>query len=285
MARARNIKPSFFRNPDLAELDSVTRLLFIGLWTIADREGRLEDRPRYIKFELLPSDQFDIDGALDALQSRGFILRYTHGARRFIQVLNFVKHQNPHVKEAPSTIPAPGEHDASTVLATLNPESPLLNPDSGNLIPDSLLPEPDAASAAEREQEDEKKPKRPQQKYPDDFETFWKAYPSGNGNKARSYDQWKRIAPDAELMADILAGVELWKQSDRWKRGFVKAAETWLKDAWWANDPPGIPMVNGRKSLDIRDYAPSEWPALAYGPVNSPEERELSRQAAERLMG
>ncbi len=129
------------------------------------------------------------------------------------------------------------------------------------------------------------KPKRPQSKYPDDFETFWQAYPSGNGNKQRSYEQWKRIKPDADLLADILAGLDLWKQSDRWRRGFVKAAETWLKDAWWANDPPGMPTVNGVRSFDIRDYAPSEWPALAYGPANTPEERELSRQAAERLMG
>lgn len=45
MARARNIKPAFFMNDELAEIDPLGRLLFIGLWTIADREGRLEDRP------------------------------------------------------------------------------------------------------------------------------------------------------------------------------------------------------------------------------------------------
>lgn len=129
------------------------------------------------------------------------------------------------------------------------------------------------------------KPKRPQTKYPDDFETFWQAYPSGNGNKQRSYEQWKRIKPDAELLAEILAGLERWKQSDRWKRGFVKAAETWLKDAWWANDPPGMPTKNGVKSYDINDYTYAEWERLAYGPAHTPEELELSRQAMERLMG
>ena len=41
MARARNIKPGFFRNADLAELTFEARLLFIGLWTLADSEGRL----------------------------------------------------------------------------------------------------------------------------------------------------------------------------------------------------------------------------------------------------
>lgn len=46
MARARNIKPGFFINEDLVELPFSTRLLFAGLWIIADREGRLGERDR-----------------------------------------------------------------------------------------------------------------------------------------------------------------------------------------------------------------------------------------------
>ena len=53
MARTRSIKPSFFDNEILGDLPPLTRLLFIGLWGIADREGRLEDRPKRIKKELL----------------------------------------------------------------------------------------------------------------------------------------------------------------------------------------------------------------------------------------
>ena len=45
MARARNIKPGFFKNELLVGLPYEYRLLFIGLWTIADRDGRFEDRP------------------------------------------------------------------------------------------------------------------------------------------------------------------------------------------------------------------------------------------------
>ena len=67
MARARNIKPGFFRNADLAELPIEARLLFIGLWTIADREGRMEDRPKQIKMELFPADSLDCDDLLDQL--------------------------------------------------------------------------------------------------------------------------------------------------------------------------------------------------------------------------
>jgi hypothetical protein len=107
MARSRNIKPGFFRNEDLVELPYESRLLFIGLWTIADREGRLEDRPKRIKMELFPADSLDVDVCLNQLQAGGFILRYAVESDRYVQVLAFSKHQNPHQKEQPSTIPAP----------------------------------------------------------------------------------------------------------------------------------------------------------------------------------
>jgi len=51
MSRSRNIKPGFFRNADLVELPVETRLLFIGLWGLADREGRMSDRPKQIKIK------------------------------------------------------------------------------------------------------------------------------------------------------------------------------------------------------------------------------------------
>lgn len=154
--RARNIKPGFFRNDVLAELEPLTRILFSGLWCIADREGRLEDRPKRIKADVLPYDECDIDAMLDDLASAGFIQRYTVENVEYIAILAFSKHQNPHKNEAGSTIPAPtGEtdsdseaeqHSTSTVQAqykhTTNPA------DSGFLIPDSLIPDTKTAREA-----------------------------------------------------------------------------------------------------------------------------------------
>lgn len=105
MARARNIKPGFFRNADLVELPVETRLLFIGLWTLADREGRLEDRPKQIKMEIFPADSFDVGSMLDQLQSAGFVDRYEVDSIKVLEVLNFIKHQDPHYKEKASELP------------------------------------------------------------------------------------------------------------------------------------------------------------------------------------
>lgn len=167
MPRARNIKPGFFTNDELAELPALTRLLFIGLWCIADREGRLEDKPKRIKVETLPYDDFDVDAALSDLMRAGFLTRYSVDGARYIQIDKFAKHQNPHVKEAESTIPAPDKSGASTGQESKpeqpKPERATLIPDSGLLIPDSIdmsgkpddaPPAPDKKSTLTRQAEE-----------------------------------------------------------------------------------------------------------------------------------
>lgn len=117
MARARNIKPGFFKNEYLAELPFAARILFAGLWTLSDRGGRLEDRPKKIKAEILPYDDCDVDDLLNKLANspERFIVRYEVDGRRYIAIRKFVEHQNPHIKEAASVIPAPDKHCAGTV--------------------------------------------------------------------------------------------------------------------------------------------------------------------------
>lgn len=130
MARARNIKPGFFKNAELAECSFAARLVFPGLWMLADRCGRMLDRPKQIKGELLPYDSENMDSLLDELARCNFILRYAVEGKRYIQIVNFEKHQYPHIKEAPSTIPAPDKNCACPVQKRLNPESLILNPES-----------------------------------------------------------------------------------------------------------------------------------------------------------
>ncbi|WP_298129000.1 hypothetical protein [Ferrovum sp.] len=151
MARSRNIKPGFYLNDQLAECSLLARFIFPGLWMLADRAGRLEDRPLRIKAAILPYDNADINKLLSELHGTGMIVRYEIDKNKYIQVVNFEKHQNPHVREPESTIPAPFQHHSSTGLAPVQhqsstsparliPDSLLLIPDSPLLNPDSLIP-------------------------------------------------------------------------------------------------------------------------------------------------
>jgi len=138
--RSRNIKPGFFDNEILGKLDPITHLLFAGLFMLADREGRLEDRPDRIKAKIFPyRDGIDINGELTVLSRLGFIHRYKVGEKPYIEVINFLRHQSPHHTEKKSEIPPKPAVSADNGEPTVN--SPLLDgenpPDS--LIPDSLI--------------------------------------------------------------------------------------------------------------------------------------------------
>jgi len=182
MARARNIKPGFFKNDELAQCAHGARLLFVGLWCLADREGRLEDRPLRIKGELFPYDNCDVDAWLLELSAHHFITRYEVGGTKYIQVNKFKKHQSPHFKEGASTIPAPGSSGA-------DPSAAALIPDSGYLIPDSLKPKPGANTGREVSGRKRKAKASKPEGYSPDFLAFWEAYPSLR--KTKKQPTWK----------------------------------------------------------------------------------------------
>lgn len=120
MGRLRTLKPEFFTHESLCELGALHRLLYAGLWCYADREGRLEDRPRYLKTVILPYDNCDVDAMLADLEHRGFIVRYEAGEKSCIAIPAFHRHQRPHPKERPSELPPPpvGAFSGGPRLAT-----------------------------------------------------------------------------------------------------------------------------------------------------------------------
>jgi len=129
--RARNIKPGFFKNDELAALPPLVRILFQGLWCYADYRGNLEDRPARIKIEILPYDDCNVVEMIDALEEAGFVQRYLVNGARYLHIPKFLKHQNPHKNERlkGSKIPQPlssaGENlDTEAYFAVSGAEHP-----------------------------------------------------------------------------------------------------------------------------------------------------------------
>ena len=153
--RARNIKPGYYRDADLAECSIEARYIVPGLWMLADREGRMKDKPKQIKMELCPIDEFDIDALLAELEKAGHLIRYEVEGKAYIQIRNFLKHQNPHKHEPASDIPEPQDMschvDRSTDTSShAHPtsDSGFLNSDPGLLNPDSCTEEGGEEAAA-----------------------------------------------------------------------------------------------------------------------------------------
>lgn len=149
MARSRNIKPGFYKNEDLAECSIWARFIFPGLWMLADRQGRLEDRPKRIKGELLPFDSQDVEPLLHELASKkdsqgiAFIVRYKNSDGAFIQISKFLTHQSPHYSEKSSVIKPPIFPELCGHDEGLKPENSEKTPiiKRGSQPPDSLIPD------------------------------------------------------------------------------------------------------------------------------------------------
>lgn len=145
--RARNIKPGFYKNEDLAECSPWARLIFPGLWMLADRDGRLEDRPKRIKAELLAFDSQEIEPLLGELEAHGFLVRYRNEDGAFIQISKFSTHQTPHYSEKGSVIKPPLLQESTAHKETKAPRELQENSEGktvlkrGSQPPDSLNPD------------------------------------------------------------------------------------------------------------------------------------------------
>ena len=123
MGRIRTIKPEFFKHERLFDLEMETkfpiRIAFAGLWTCVDRAGRFEWRPRMLKTEILPYDNLDFTSVLDALTTRGFVIKYQANNREYGFIPSFNTHQVINNRERDSILPQPPDNieeiDASSM--------------------------------------------------------------------------------------------------------------------------------------------------------------------------
>jgi hypothetical protein len=104
MARIRTIKPEFFTSDDICALSPLARLLYVGLWCEADRDGRLVWTPGVLKRRYLPDDSCDIEALCAELVTRGLVRLYGDG---LACIPSFARHQHVNVREAQSKLPAP----------------------------------------------------------------------------------------------------------------------------------------------------------------------------------
>lgn len=108
--RSRIVRPGYFTNENLAALEPHARLLYEGLWLLADNNCRLEDKPERIKATLFPYEpQIDIHNLLSLLEAEPecFIVRYAVEDRKIIWIPKMAEHQPIHWQELSFDLPSP----------------------------------------------------------------------------------------------------------------------------------------------------------------------------------
>ena len=188
MPRRRSLSPEFFKDEDLACLPFEARLLFQGLWCYADRAGRLEDRPKYLKAELFPYDKVDVEKLITLLASpqctdrptKVFIRRYAVDDRNYLEIPEFTKHQTPHHTEHKSRIP---EFNGSLTVSSLLDNGALTVKErlKNSVVQDAHYPISDPISDQRPETPNRREKSKTKTPLPDDFGLSGKVKDWGTG--------------------------------------------------------------------------------------------------------
>lgn len=206
MGRIRTIKPEFPQSESMGRCSRDARLLFIMLWTMADDEGRARAAPRMLASLLYPYDDdagTHLTQWLFELERQGCIQLYEHGGNAYLQIDKWLEHQRID-KPSKSKLPAPADK------------------------PREHSQKPREASAAEGNGKEgngrDQLPDKPGKnvfEYPEDFQAFWKAYPTDqNMPKKPAYQQWKRLSEEkrAQAMAAIAGFKAYCEKNKSWYR-------------------------------------------------------------------
>ena len=222
MARIRYIKSEFWKDEDIAELPYQTRLFYIGMWNFADKSGRLEDRPKWLKVEIFPYDNVDAEKILVELSKpksnslRPFIQRYSDNGKKYIQILSWNEHQKPHHQEQNSKIPEPPliETLTETIMVNRNGECA------------SSKPGEDTPNIHRTSTEHKKQLKT------FDFESVWQSYPEGKKiGKKLALGHFNTSVKTDEDFANIKKALKNYTNSQRVRIGFGKDGCNWF-DEW-----------------------------------------------------
>lgn len=184
--------------------------------------------------------------AINDLEAMGAVeVRRRHGhANIYLIRLDCLPDKPPYIPPYDETAPRVDGVTTDTMTPrqnvtpdNLSSESDKMSPQNGQNVTsrgDKMSPKP----PGEPSEEPSKNHHTARASLRESFEQFRQAYPRGHINPKSAWDAWQRLNPDPELVELIMIGLERWKASDQWQRGYVKHAHNWLDQAWWDMDPP-----------------------------------------------
>lgn len=93
MARKRMIDPNIWQSEDFSKLSTLGKLVFIGLFSLADDEGKGRCNPVYLRSTLFPYDEnlksTDIDKTLLEISSNMSIIFYSNDGSNYYSLYNW----------------------------------------------------------------------------------------------------------------------------------------------------------------------------------------------------
>lgn len=238
--RIRSTKPEFWRSERVCSIeDWGTRLLLKGLESYVDDNGVGKDDLALIVADVFPRDLSRnptgtlrrVSEGLDTLSEAGLLWRYEDDGTRLLYISFW---------ESIQRIEKPTRGRFRRPDGTMNYRDSEIREPSGNAP--VTLREPSGLEQRNRGTEEQvvvaasTPSKRKRHEYSEQFEEFWKAYPSeGAKDKPKAYAAWSKAIKTADP-ADIIAGAKRYALVA--KPGYTKYAQGWLTGERWNDDPP-----------------------------------------------
>lgn len=234
MARIRNIKPDFWTDEKLVELETWERLLFIGLWNFADDEGYMPYSPKRIKMQVFPGDSLEVSRGVQSLISIGAVELFDSEYGQVLHVSKWSKHQkvsNPS-KSKYSTVdlaPLDGKPRKQAVPEQETLEVPLNGTEDSREL--------------RKERERERGVIKDLSSKPDEFDQWYSRYPKKEAKEA-ARKAFVKARKSVDLKA-LIEGADKYAAAMKDKdRQYVALPATWLNAGRWADEiseTPGQP--------------------------------------------
>lgn len=301
MSRIRTVKPDFFRHEELFEAEKKyqlpLRLAFAGLWTCCDREGRFRWKPRQLKLDIIPYDDIDFSRVLDALATRGFVVKYEIAGEVYGYIPSWNKHQVINPREKASDLPPPQKNFPASLEPQQNQGLP--RDDDASMTREARDSEAHVRARGEEEGEKEreeenikkentkrknKPPGQISEKDRAQFEEAWKKYPApSKGDKQYAlikFAEMKKIFEkdpgnvDHDFLSVVLLAIDQqhteriykqryghwcpeWKNFTTWLNKKCWQNETNLNEEFWKNEKDKR-NVNANSAANIRPKSKTE---------------------------
>lgn len=214
----RMIHPTIWESRQVSKLSKLPRLLYIGMITIADDDGRFKATPAILRSKIFPLDEdvqiSDVKNWRDEIVSNSLIVLYEVDGEEYAYHPNWTKYQKLRAdRKRDSIIPLPAN------MATN------CQPDDGQLpaedkIGKGKISKDSIAQCLER------------------FNDFWSMYPRKVA-KPKALKVWEKINPDKDVFLKIMSSLEIQKKSSQWTKDdgqFIPHPTTWLNQERWNDE-------------------------------------------------
>lgn len=262
----RLIKESICTSEEIDSLTPEQEVFFYRLMVNCDDYGLFHGNPKIVASKCYPLKSIDINCIqmmLSALVKVGLISMYEVNGKSYIAISKWSEHQQIRAKKAKYPLPNDGK------LISLDINCNQLQAFAPVIQSNPIQIESESESNTSKLK-------------PDGFELFWSAYPKKK-NKGQAEKAWKKLKPDTDLVAKMLAAIAIAKQSPSWMKDggqFIPYPASWLSSKGW-EDSHEVEGVTGYSDEALRlidayneVLGAADWPEASTDPFIP--EREAS---------